>query len=287
MRWRRPPDVASEYDWLKSIPVPAGPPDLRMGTRALDVAGWLAADALVDDELALRAELLAAHRDFVHIDPGHGAALDELRSLVEIHIGNRLRRDLDDPIEQLALSVQEDVLLMDRVPDETDGGSWRLIGGTLLFANQWRLQDKLGQDITTIHGPVDGYDPLLAARVTQFFDRLSPARPVWRRNWFFHDDPTFFQPERMIQAPIRASDGVPGLWIRSEYQTLRRLAFSEVIVFTVKTQVAPMTELVGHPELARQMITFLESASPRSLKNKDADGRHRAIIDYLTHAELG
>ncbi len=273
-----------DYGWLNDLPVAAGPPDLRMGTRSLDVAGWLSADALVAEELALRAKLLEEHPEFVHIDDGHDAALDELRSLVEIHIGDRLRRDVADPLEQLALSVQEDVLLMHRPDGDT---SWRLIGGTLLFPNQWTLQEKLGQDITTIHGPVDGYDPLLADRVAQFFDRLSPARPVWRRNWFFHDDAALFQPDRMLQQPIAEPDEVPRLWIRSEYQTIRRLAFSEIIVFTVKTQLAPIVEVARRPELARQLVTFLESASPRSLENKDADGRHLAIIGYLSMAQDG
>ena len=67
-----------DYDWLNDLPMAAGPPDLRMGTRALDVAEWLAADALVDEELALRAKLFHEHPEFVHIDDGHEAALDEL-----------------------------------------------------------------------------------------------------------------------------------------------------------------------------------------------------------------
>ena len=268
------------YDWLHDLPVAAGPPDLRMGTRSLDVTDWLAPDGLVEQELALRASLLAAHPEFVHIDDGHDAALEEVRSLVEIHIGDRLRTDVANPIEQLALSVQEDILLMHRSSAASDP-LWRLVGGTLLFPNQWRLQDKLGLDMTAIHGPVDGYDPLLAKRVAQFFDRLSPARPAWRRNWFFHEDPALFQPERLMHSPIDDPDDVPRLWIRSEYQTLRRMAFSEVIVFAVKTQLAPIGEVARRPELAAHMVTFLESASPRSLENKDADGRHDAIIDYL------
>lgn len=85
----------------------------------------------------------------------------------------------------------------------------------------------------------------------------------------------------MALRPIEGAEEAERLWIRSEWQTLRRLEFSGLIVFTVKTQLAPMPQLAARPEIARQMVTFLRTASERSLDNKDAYSRDRAIIDYL------
>lgn len=264
-------------DWLHDLPLAPGPPDLRMGTRSLDVTDWLPIDDKTTAEIELRRELLAEHGpDVARIVPGHDMALTELTSLIEIHLQRKLEPSVGSPIEQLAVATAEDLLLMWR-----DEKHWRLIGGTLLFPNQWTLDEKIGKTIANIHAPVDGYDELLEARVDQFFDRLSPARPVWRRNWFFHADPTFYQPERMTQSPIALVGDVDKLYVRSEWQTLRRLAFSGLIVFTVKTQLAPIAELRARPGVAEQMCVFLESATPRSLENKDATARELAIIDYL------
>ena len=264
-------------DWLNDLPLAPGPPDLRMGTRALDVADWLPVDALTPSEIELRRDLLAEHGAAVaRIIPGHETALTELISLVEIHLQQRLEESDASPIEQLAVATAEDILLMWR-----DDDHWRLIGGTLLFPNHWCLDDKIGKTIADVHAPVDGYDELLRVRVDQFFDRLSPARPVWRRNWFFHSDPTFYKPERTTHEWITNVDEVDTLYIRSEWQTLRRLAFSGLIVFTVKTQVAPIAEVKAREAIAEQMCVFLESATSRSLENKDATGRHKAILDYL------
>lgn len=267
------------YDWLGELPLAAGPPDLRMGVHPLDVSDWLPADQNTAKELELRRELFVDHHDFVQMQPGHETALEELLSLVEIHIGDRLVSD-GSPIERLALSVPDDILLMHRAP-EADPGDWRLVGGALLFPNHWRLGEKMGQPITEIHAPVDGYDDLLAARVRKFFDRLSPARPVWRRNWFINDDPAFFAPDRSGQLAVDNPEEVEGLWIRSEWQTLRKLAFSGLVVFTVKTQVAPMSELLTRPGIGEQLALFLENASLLSLANKHALGAHEAIIEYL------
>ncbi len=271
--------IDRRYDWLGELPLTAGPPDLRMSLHPLNVSDWLPVDQHTAKELELRRQLIVDHHDFVHMEPGHESALEELLSLVEIHIGDRLVTD-GSPIERLALSVPDDILLMHRAPG-SEPGEWRLVGGVLLFPNHWRLHEKMGHPITDIHAPVEAYDDLLAVRVRKFFDRLSPARPVWRRNWFVNDDPTFFAPERSIQRPVDDPDQVDELWIRSEWQTLRKLAFSDVIVFTVKTQVAPMSAVLDRPQVAEQMAVFLEKASPRSLDNKHALGRGEAIINYL------
>lgn len=271
--------TAAGYSWLGDLPLPIGSPDLRMGVHPLQVADWLPIDENTHRELGLRRQLMVDEHEFVQMQPGHESALDELISLMEIHIGDRMVSD-GSPIERIAQSVADDVVLMHRNP-AAGPGEWRLVGGALLFPNQWRLADKMGGSVTEIHQPVDGYDDLLARRVRQFFDRLSPARPVWRRNWFIHDDPTLFAPDRMTQRPIEDPDEVEKLWIRSEWQTLRKLAFSDVIVFTIKTQVAPFSALRTLPEVADRLATFVEQASPLSLRNKTAAGRERAIVEYL------
>lgn len=250
-----------------------------MGVHPLEISQWLPVDDNTHTELALRRQLAVDHHEFIQMQPGHEAALEELLSLAEIHIGDRLVSD-GSPIERLALSVADDVVLMHR-DETTPPGDWRLVGGAVLFPNQWRLEEKLGGTITEIHSPVDGYDELLDKRVRQFFDRLSPARPVWRRNWFIHDDPTLFSPERSTKRAIIDPDQVATLWVRSEWQTLRKLAFSGRIVFTIKTQIAPLPALLDHRDVADQMANYLELATPLLRANKGTQGRSDAIISYL------
>ncbi len=269
-------EVDPAAEWLDDLPLIPGPPDLRMGTRALDITRWFPVDTQTASELALRKCLLEADDGLVRLVPGHDDAVDELMSLAGIHLRRPFEPSSLPPLEQLAISVPDDVLLLWR-----DHAQWRLVGGALLFANQWTLEEKLGRTVAHIHAPVDGYGELLEARVDQFFDKLSAARPVWRRNWFIHDDPTFHRPERTQQRRISDPGEVGSLWVRSEWQTLRRLAFSGVIVFTVKTQIASMHQVKARPQTAAKMVAYLEAASDRSLRNKDVAGRDEAIIEFL------
>lgn len=269
-------EVDPTADWLDDLPLSAGSPDLRMGTRALDITKWLPVDTHTSAELELRKTLLETTDGLVRLVPGHDDAVDELMSLASIHLRRPIEPSSLSPLEQLAISVPDDILLMWR-----DHAHWRLVGGALLFPNQWTLEEKLGRTVADIHAPVDGYKELLEARVDQLFDKLSAARPVWRRNWFVHDDPTFHKPERTPQRPISDPAEAGSLWVRSEWQTLRRLAFSGMIVFTVKTQIASMHQVKARPEIAAKMVSHLEAASDRALANTDVAGRENAIIEYL------
>ena len=250
-----------------------------MGTRALTRQAWLPFDLHTAAELSLKAELLDLHNDLVLLADGQDHAVAELLALMEVHLGSSIDRRGRAPLDAAGRAVPDDLLLLDR------SDHWRLVGGSLVFPNQWQLSEKMGATLTELHAPVDGYDELLAEKVDRFFDRLAPNQIVWRRNWFIHDEPTFFQPDYMEKRPCTTPEEAASLFVRSEWQTLRRLAFSGRIVFTVKTQVAPIEQLRCRHEIATKMCDFLATASHRSLENKNAAGRDQAVVDYLRSVE--
>ena len=94
-----------------------------------------------------------------------------------------------------------------------------LDAASLCFPSYWRLADKLGRPMADVHGPVAHYADELAAKVDTFLQRLRPERPVWRRNWSIHDDPSYFLPDptpalevdaaRRALPPQRAPDPAP------------------------------------------------------------------------------
>ena len=253
-----------------------------MGTRGIDEADWLIVDHKTEEELVRRSRLLIEHPDYAQLLPGHGAALAELIALVETDRASTLRmgprpEGVQSELADLAVTVPEDLLIMVRNDEH-----WALAGGVLLFPDQWKLPDKIGRSLAAIHGPTDGYDELLGAKVDHFFDRLSAGRLVQRRNWFIHDDPTYFLPGKIDNRGLIDATAAANLWIRSERQTLRRLPDSDAIIFTVKTQFAPFPELRARHDVATQLVNFIENASPRSLANKDVAGRVGAVIEYLS-----
>jgi hypothetical protein len=258
-------------DWLDELALEPGPPWLAMGTRGLDTATWLVADEEREADLALKAELLTSRHDevFAALDsPAVAAASHEVLDLVVEASGATPDPRLH-PLDAAGRLVQEDLCLL-----VLRDGAPHLDAASLCFPSYWRLRDKLGRPMAEVHGPVAHYAAELAAKVDRFLQRLAPERPVWRRNWSIHDHPEYFLPD-----PTPARDvAVPeGLWLRSERQTLRRLMSASVVLFTIRTQQAPLSVLSERPDLAHRMAGAIEAWSPELTAYKGGHGATLAV----------
>jgi hypothetical protein len=147
-----------------------------------------------------------------------------------------------------------------------DGGL--ILGAAVLcFPSHWRLADKLGRPAAAIHEPVPRYDPELRTKVDTFLERLRPDRPVWRRNWTIHDHDALFAPVPPPPRTIAVERFGEELFVRSERQTLRRLPRGAVL-FTIKTQQAPLGALGERPEVARRMAATIRAMPPEHLTGR-------------------
>ncbi|HEY2215803.1 MAG TPA: DUF3445 domain-containing protein, partial [Acidimicrobiales bacterium] len=222
-----------------------------MGTRSLPTSEWLITDEHAAEELALRRQLFTEQRELVFAcTPWAEAAAVEAAELVAAATGDL--GDDDHPLVRAGSKVQEDLCLV--VPRD---GVWLLEAAALCFPSLWVLGEKMGHPLDMVHEPVAHYAEELSARVDTFFDRLTPDRLVWRRNfslwpvlWLWAPRSTFGQD--FEQSPSE-------MWIRSERQTLRKLPRTGAILFTIRVQVTPVTVLKGRPDRARDLGTWLSS----------------------------
>lgn len=242
------------------VPVDGGPWRLSMGLHRLDPGRWLEVDEHRGEDLRRKAQLLAAAPDVVVVTlPGSEAASEELHELVVAHLeadhaglldadgepvrerttGAERHSALEHPIVRASRLVQEDLCVLER--DDT----WRLTAACVCFPSRWSLREKLGQTLGEIHGPVPGFRDALESPASTFFDRLSAERPVWRVNWTLLDTDEPHLPTASGRRAQWASPDVgDALWFRVERQTLRRLASTGAIVFSIRTYVRPLAEVV-------------------------------------------
>jgi len=255
--------------WLDELPLQAGPPWLAMATRNLELGAWLAVDEDRERDLVRKAVLLEERHGevFAALDtPEVGAASLEVLELVLEATGQPVVPADLHPLDAAGRLVQEDLCLMVL----RDGGP-HLDAATLCFPSYWRLADKLGRPMADVHAPVAHYADELAAKVDTFLQRMRPERPVWRRNWSIHDDPTYFLPD---PTPPRDVDPPDGLWLRSELQTLRRLTSADVVLFTIRTQQVPLGVLAERPDIAHRVADAIAAWSPAMRSYK---GDHGAL----------
>ena len=253
--------------WLDELPLEPGRPWLSMGTRNLSVGDWLVVDEDRERDLALKAALLQDHHAdvFAALDtPLVRSASNEVLELVLAAVGDASIPAGLHPLDAAARLVQEDLCLL-----VLRDGAPHLDAASLCFPSYWRLADKLGRPLADVHDPVPHYREELAARVDAFLQRLRADRPVWRRNWSIHDDPSYFLPR-----PTSPYRGVApdGLHLRSERQTLRRLAAVDAVLFTIRTQQVPLASVAARPDVARRMAAAIDAWSPELAAYKGTHG---------------
>jgi hypothetical protein len=192
------------------------------------------------------------------------------------------------PIDAAARLVQEDLCLM-----LNDGDSWVLGAASVCFPSRWDLAGKLGQDLAGIHRPVPGYAETLGQPTESFFDRLRPERPVWRLNWTLIDDPALHQPDPAARTPAPPTDRTvsgegPALWLRVERQTLRRLERTAAVIFTIRTYVSALDDLLqAHPEVVSALLATLPTVPAATVAYKGWDGLVGPLLSRLRSHPAG
>ncbi len=266
--------------WLDEIDPAPAPPHLSMGVRALGPGVWLSVD---DAARRAKRRVLARHRgEALAALGGTEAPARELADLVARAVGAAAgttpATGAIASLEAAARLVAEDLCLLVR-----RDGAWVLVAGCVCFPSHWRLADKLGRPVAEVHAPVPHYAAELATRVDRFLDRLTPQRPVWRRNWLVHTDDRLFAPVPAPPPapPLSADDAGHRLWLRSERQTLRRLAGTGAIAFTIRTEQAPLAVVATRPALRARMAAAVASWSPETVAYRGGEALRGPLLAWL------
>ena len=238
---------------------PGAPRAARLpGTGPVGPHDWILRDEAFEAQMALRDRLVAAGVEGLALRPeAREAALEMLDAVLDSIARDagygivgpaEIRRpdgavvsaDRARPMGTIARLIQEDVCLLQPGPS-----GHVLTAGALLFPSFWRLEEKLGRSLVSIHAPVDEYDEDVARRVQRLFDAIRPGRPLCRWNWLPYDQPWLHQPRDEAD---RREATAASPWLRRERQCLLRLPRTGAVAFTIHTFVSRAPGRDGAPE---------------------------------------
>lgn len=223
---RRSVPIPTEY-----LPTAVDAARLRVGARTLPLHQWVSEP---DDDwaptLAMKQQLIRDRYDeVVGFDEHARAACEEASRGVLSSFGiSPSEQEGIDALIDAAAAVADDLCIL--LPD--DEGVARLRAAVVCSPNRWRLAEKLGGTMTQIHSPVARYTEDLRSPVDAVIARLNHERPLWRVNWGVANHPALFQPEI---PPATPTMDPADLWLRVEWQTLRKLPETGAILFTIRT----------------------------------------------------
>ncbi len=279
------------------FPFDGNPYQPKMGVQALEPAQWIEIDPeRWDFEIALREKLVATKPEVVlGALPEASDACFELRELLAAHLaahapdryrleGNSLTvRGKTHPapktpleaLAQLATWTQEDwaILQGESAP--------RVVAGAILFPSRWKLPDKLGLDPVGVHQPVPNFHTI-AAPVDRVLSRIRDGFPLWRVNWTIHDSDDLHVPDPHPCDPdLTLANVLSKSFVRTERQTLRRLPRSNAVVFSIRTYLYRISDVVTDPERHRKLLGTLEGMPRVSADYKGMKDFYDLLIGAL------
>jgi len=223
------------------LPGPADAARLRVAARSLEIEQWVShRDADWELTIEMKRALIQERPDeVVAMLPDAEAACEEVARGVMSSIGVAPTdaRGIDALVEA-AMCVADDLCVL--IPDAE--GMPRLVAAVLCSPNRWRLAEKLGGTMASIHVPVARYDIDLDSPVNAVLKRLNVEKPMWRTNWGISNHPSLFQPD---VPPITPEMDIADMWFRTEWQTLRRIPDTGAILFTIRTYVEKLSDFVS------------------------------------------
>jgi hypothetical protein len=228
------------------------------GVQPLDAKDWLLTDEVFAAQMAYRDWLLTHHREDVFAQsPQAEDAAKELFELVVTECGFALEGDVilrpdgvsvdlteAAPLVTAARLTQSDLCILQDREQRGERGKDEphiLTAGVMCFPSSWKLSEKMGRSLASIHTPVDEYDDRVATSVQRMFKAIRVEQPLWRANFLIYTDPELHQPRgEGISKPI---DPTAPRYVRVERQTFRRLPITQAVVFGIQTSVVAAAKL--------------------------------------------
>jgi hypothetical protein len=191
------------------------------------------------------------------------------------------------PLRTAAAEIVEDLFLL----DDRDG-ALRLDVIAATFTGSWSSSFSLGMSFTDLHGPVPRvHGSGMVARTERFIRALDPGEVVRRLNWSMYSSGAL---DSSLEAAhlresgalerMRASGDFGGLRLRVELQHLTRLPRTGAVLFTIATQLAPLSQLAAVPEWRDQLADVLEELPADMAAYKNFLDDRQAVVTWLRSA---
>lgn len=190
------------------------------------------------------------------------------------------------PLDWMGRQVQEDLIVM-AVDSGSEEGETYFAGGHLCFPASWCLEDKMGQSFMRIHENIPGFMERIGHPAMMMMRRLKPERPTGRINWTVSSSgnlnlsPATYDSWIHKRREINVENAGDKCFLRIERQTFARLPQTNGILFTIRTYINPISEVVEDAQRLKRFTAVVKGIPRATREYKGMAGFADALVDYL------
>ncbi|KAG6850376.1 hypothetical protein C0991_010455 [Blastosporella zonata] len=156
--------------------------------------------------------------------------------------------------------------------ESPETGKYELRAGIACSALGWTINSKLGKPLHEIHGIVPDYKEKLQFSMDRYFSKMSCDKPIQRGSWGLEIGKLLFAPPNHPHHDLRASQlsslELEDIYLRVDWQILRRLPVSRAIIFNYKALFTPFVDLRSEPYIPRLVARIIRDGKKEIMKYK-------------------
>jgi len=184
-------------------------------------------------------------------------------------LGTRSNTKTADALKFLLDHVPEDFLI---TQEDKKTGLYILRAAVSCSAVGWRLQEKMGRPLHEVHEPVPDYKEKMQFSMDRYFSKMPCDKPIQRGSWGLEIGQPLYCPPGDPHFNLRTTQlpelDVKDIYLRVDWQTLRRLPKSRAIVFNFKALFTPATEFRQEPYIPKLLAKILREGKKSFLEYK-------------------
>jgi hypothetical protein len=188
------------------------------------------------------------------------------------------------PMEYIGRQLQGDFALLDQRE-----GDLFLDAGIITCPADWSLAFDAGMSFTEWHGPVPmAHSEGIFERALKYLTAIQVGKPVRRLNWTMtvnarmDTSPETYHEwghERTSVTPVNVGEKV---YLRVELQVLDRMPRSNAMMFSIRTYLMSLEDIVSNPEWAKRMHRVMKTLPAPLIDYKGLTRYHGMVVDYLS-----
>ena len=191
------------------------------------------------------------------------------------------------PLEMLLENVSEDFAITLK---NQETGEYEFRAGIICSSLGWNVASKIGKSLKQIHEPIPDYKEKMSmsmdrlalfphpvypdcADLHRYFSKMLTNTPIQRGSWGLEYLQPLYMPPNDSHAEHRNWQNpdlkLEDIFIRVDWQTLRRLPLSGAIVFNFKALFTPLTEVADEPGVPAVVLEVLENGKKNLMEYKN------------------
>ena len=257
------PNEVDKKFWLNP-PWFRHPQKYNLGLKPIELKDWLATNPS-DEIVNHKKKLLSTNYERVVSTVNHQ---DNPEFILSKHF--QLNTAYPDLIADISLEVEDDLCIIESKGDQ------KLLAACVCSPSYWKLTEKIGKPLLSIHKPVKTLNSKIGKKINKFISRSPLLKPFVRENWFIHQDT-----KRFHDRSEKLKNTNPNYWfIRTERESICK--FSERFsLFSINVRFQKLSYIHDFNDAKVSLIQSLQKLDEDESNYFGGKKKINLLLDYL------